>query len=87
MKTSLLLTFVFPSEETMGRGKGLCQSPAFRPCLCSAPGSPFLSGILCPCLEMDLVISVFQSSADDAPIEETGLGLERECVDEALALL
>lgn len=35
--------FCVPSEEAVGRGKGLCQSPAFRPRLCSAPGSPSLS--------------------------------------------
>lgn len=42
--------FCVPSEETVGRGKGLCQSPAFRPHRKSAPGSPSLWGILCPCL-------------------------------------
>lgn len=36
--------FCVSSEETVGRGKGLCQSPAFQPYRKSAPGSPSLSG-------------------------------------------
>lgn len=36
--------FCVPSEETVGRGKGLCQSPVFRRRRKSAPGSPSLLG-------------------------------------------